>query len=84
MKDLKRIRSIAYNILSRYEKELGSTRWSTVRKGAVYGVYTGWLHFVVFLIYSVGFIFGSILMSYEGRSEIDISDILVVSDSFEK
>ena len=68
-------------IIFRYEKELNHTRWSTVRKGAVYGAYTGWLHFAIFIIYGVGFIFGSILMSHEDQDRIDISDILVVSNS---
>ena len=62
-----------------YEKELGRTRWNSVRKGAAYSVYMGWLFFVTYIIYSVGFIFGSILMSYKEQTEINISDVLVVS-----
>lgn len=65
----------------RYEKELGDSRWSTVRKGAVYGLYIGWLFFVTYIIYSVGFIFGSIFIESDSETEFDISDILVVSIS---
>lgn len=65
----------------RYERELGHSQWSTVRKGAVYGVYVGWLFFITYIIYSVSFIFGSILMEYENETEFDISNILVVNIS---
>lgn len=66
----------------RYAKELSHTRWSAVRKGAVFGLYNGWLHFVGYIIYATGFIFGSTLMSYDDQS--NISDILVVCNSSEK
>ena len=50
-----------------------------MRKGAVYGLYNGWLYFVIYIIYAVGFIFGSVLISYEDQSVFNISDIIVVS-----
>ena len=66
-------------IFFRYEKELSRTRWSTVKKGAVYGLYNGWLYFVTYIIYAVGFIFGSVLISDQHQSAFNISDIIVVS-----
>jgi len=70
------------SIVFRYERELYPTRWSNVRKGAIFGVFTGWMSLIVYIVYSVGFIFGSILMPYESHSTSSISDILVVSDSY--
>ena len=67
-------------VVLRYEKELSHARWNSVRKGAVFGLYSGWLLFVTFIIYAVGFIFGAILMSYEDEHASNISDVLVVSD----
>ncbi|CAF1564085.1 unnamed protein product, partial [Adineta steineri] len=62
----------------RYEKELSPTRWSNIRKGALFGVFVGWLSLVNYIVYAVGFIFGSLLMSYGGYNHnISISDILV-------
>ena len=66
----------------RYEKELHPTRWSSVRQGAIFGVFVGWLSLLTYIVYSVGFIFGSILMSYENHNTFTISDILVVSDLY--
>ena len=71
--------SLITYIFFRYEKELSHTRWSTVRKGAVCGLYKGWLYFVIYIIYAVGFIFGSVLMSYEDQSVFNISDIIAVN-----
>ncbi|CAF1257081.1 unnamed protein product [Adineta steineri] len=62
----------------RYERELAPTRWSNIRKGAMLGVFVGWLSLVNYIVYAVGFIFGSLLMSYGGiKHHISISDILV-------
>ncbi|CAF1544603.1 unnamed protein product [Adineta ricciae] len=66
----------------RYERELDPTRWSSVRKGAIFGVFMGWISVISYIIYSVGFIFGSILMSYESNNTLNISDILVVVTIF--
>ncbi|UJR34425.1 hypothetical protein I4U23_021832 [Adineta vaga] len=61
----------------RYEKELDPTCWSSIRKGAVYGVFNGWLSLTTYLVFALGFIFGSILMSY-GKHEFNLSNILIV------
>ncbi|CAF1209199.1 unnamed protein product [Rotaria sordida] len=62
----------------RYKRELHSTRWSNIRQGAMFGVFTGWLSLIFYLAYSVGFIFGSLFMSDRTHHSLDISDILVV------
>ncbi|CAF3763873.1 unnamed protein product [Rotaria sordida] len=64
--------------LFEYDRELYPTRWSSIRKGAVFGIYTGWLSLMTYLVYSVGFIFGSLLMSHKADHTLDISDILAV------
>lgn len=66
-------------ILFRYEKELHPTYWANIRQGAVYGVFVGWLSLSSFIVYSVGFIFGSMLMSFENENTLNISDIIIVS-----
>ena len=68
----------------RYEKELDQTRWTGVRKGAIFGIFTGWSSFVKYIVYSIGFIFGSLLMSYEDHKKISVGDVLVVSISHYK
>ncbi|CAF3900579.1 unnamed protein product [Adineta steineri] len=65
-----------------YEKELKLNEWYTVRKDAAFGAYFGWLFFVNFLVYSIGFTFGSILMSYGNHRTLTISEILVVVNMF--
>ncbi|CAM4797984.1 unnamed protein product [Rotaria magnacalcarata] len=67
---------------TRYEKELEPTRWSSIRLGAVLGIFTGWLSLLVYLVYAVGFIFGSLLISRKRNRNIDISDILVIVSIF--
>jgi uncharacterized membrane protein len=71
-------------ITFRYENELHQTQWSSVRKGAVFGVLMGWLSLITYIIYPVAFIFGSTIMEYEDHSGLTITDILVVSDSYYK
>ena len=66
----------------RYEKELETTLWSSIRQGATYGIFTSWISFISYIVYAVGFIFGSILMSYKSSNTLNISDILVVSISY--
>ncbi|CAF0939640.1 unnamed protein product [Adineta ricciae] len=63
---------------NRYEKELKPTRWSNIRKGAIFGIYNGWLSFISYLVYSVGFIFGVILMSDVNQSSLSLTDVLVI------
>ncbi|CAF1423248.1 unnamed protein product, partial [Adineta steineri] len=65
-----------------YEKELKLNEWYTVRKDAAFGSFTGWLFFIKFLVYSIGFTFGSILMSYGNHRTLTISEILVVVNMF--
>lgn len=76
------IHSISINF--RYEKELSRTRWNSIRKGAAFGIYVGWLFFVTYIIYALGFLSGSFLISYNDQSRFNISDILVVSSSSKK
>ncbi|CAF2451835.1 unnamed protein product [Rotaria sp. Silwood2] len=64
-----------------YGKELYPTRWSSIRQGAVFGIYTGWISFIVYIVYAIGFIFGSLLMSSKTHN-LNISDILVVVCTF--
>ncbi|CAF0731721.1 unnamed protein product [Adineta steineri] len=65
-----------------YDKELKLNEWYTVRKDATFGAYTGWLFFINFVVYSIGFTFGSILISYGNYRTLTISDILVVVNMF--
>ncbi|CAF4134768.1 unnamed protein product, partial [Adineta steineri] len=60
-----------------YEKELKLNEWSTVRKNAAFGAYNGWLFLISFLVYSIGFTFGSILMFSGTHRTLTISDILI-------
>ncbi|CAF4405780.1 unnamed protein product [Adineta steineri] len=62
-----------------YEKELKLNEWFTVRKDIAFGTFFGWLFFINFLVYSIGFTFGSILMSDETHHTLTISEILIVS-----
>ncbi|CAF4958938.1 unnamed protein product, partial [Rotaria sp. Silwood1] len=62
----------------RYERELNPTRWSNIRKGVIYGVFIGGISLIINLVYAVGFIFGSLLMSDKTHNNLNISDILVV------
>ncbi|CAF1393348.1 unnamed protein product, partial [Adineta steineri] len=42
-----------------YEKELKLNEWYTVRKDDAFGTFMDWLFFINFLVYSIGFTFGS-------------------------
>ncbi len=70
--------------LFRYERELQSTRSSTIRQDAVFGLFTGWLYLVVYIVHAVGFTVGSIFMSYGDHKTPSISDILIVSALYYK
>ncbi|CAF1285349.1 unnamed protein product [Adineta steineri] len=65
-----------------YEKELKLNEWFTVRKDIAFGTFFGWLFFINFLVYSIGFTFGSILMSDETHHTLTISEILIVVNMF--
>ncbi|CAF1173110.1 unnamed protein product [Rotaria sp. Silwood1] len=67
--------------LFEYERALDATRWSIIRQGAIFGVFTGWLCMISYLAYSVGFIFGSLFMSHKPHHSLSISDILVGNDT---
>jgi hypothetical protein len=62
-----------------YERQLDASVWTSLRKGAVFGTFVGWMYFTYYLIYSTGFIFGSLLKQHEDPDKLTISDILVVS-----
>ncbi|CAF4347977.1 unnamed protein product, partial [Adineta steineri] len=49
---------------------------------AAFGIFMGWLSFINFVVYSVGFTFGSILMSHGNHRSLTISEILVVVNMF--
>ncbi|CAF4341829.1 unnamed protein product [Rotaria sp. Silwood2] len=65
-----------------YERELYSTRWSNVRQGVLYGVFIGWLSLMTYLVYAVGFIFSSLLMSSKDDHRVNITDILIIVPIF--
>ncbi|CAF0891101.1 unnamed protein product [Adineta steineri] len=65
-----------------YDKELKLNEWCIVRKNAAFGAYNGWLFFISFLVYSIGFTFGSILMFSGTHRTLTISEILIVVNIF--
>ncbi|CAF3374097.1 unnamed protein product [Rotaria sp. Silwood1] len=65
-----------------YEKELSSSHWSSIRQGAMFGIYSGWLSLINYSVYSLGFILGSLLKSSEDQYRSNITDILVVISIF--
>jgi len=69
---------IIFNLF-RYDKELQSTQWSSIRQGAIYGIFFGWIQLIFYIVHAVGFIFGSILMSHGDSAKPSLSDILIVS-----
>ncbi|CAF3690454.1 unnamed protein product [Rotaria sp. Silwood1] len=64
--------------LFQYERELYLTRWSSVREGVICGIFAGWLSLVNYLVYAVGFIFGSYLKSSKDHHTLNVIDILVI------
>ncbi|CAF4027162.1 unnamed protein product, partial [Adineta steineri] len=65
-----------------YEQELKLNEWYTIRKDAAFGAFTGWLFFISFVVYSIGFTFGSILMSSGNHRTLTISEILIIVNMF--
>jgi hypothetical protein len=61
----------------RYTRHLTAARRSGVRKGAVFGGIMGFIRLIIFLIYAVGFIYGTRLIHEEHSN---IGDIFVVND----
>jgi hypothetical protein len=43
---------------------LHATRWATIRKGVVLGLFTGWLYFINYAMYAFGFIIGSFFIMW--------------------
>ncbi len=74
---------VVVSIAFRYEGELDSTRRSNKRKGTLLGVFTGWTAFTSYIVYAVGFIFGSLLISNGNNNELNIGDLIVVSTSYD-
>ena len=66
------------NYMFRYDKELESTRWSSIRKGAIFGIFSGWLSFITYVVYASGFVVGFLLKFYGIYTKLSISDIIVV------
>jgi hypothetical protein len=64
--------------LFRYERDLQSTRTGTIRQGALFGAFSGWLYLINYIVHAVGFIFGSILISYENPGAPSLTDIIIV------
>ena len=72
------------SIVFRYEGELRTTHWSSIRKGAAFGLFAGWSSLISYIVYAIGFIFGSFLLYTKSHNESSISDILVVSALYNK
>lgn len=67
-----------------YSSKLKLTRWSTIRKGAAFGLLAGWVYLIGYMIYSVGFGVGSIFMN-KGQADPKLfHDVIVVSHSVSK
>ncbi|CAF4962872.1 unnamed protein product, partial [Rotaria sp. Silwood1] len=60
----------------RYTSKLQAIRWTSVRKGAAFGLLAGWIYLIACIIYSVGFAFGSSLMHHEGHDRLSFSDLI--------
>ncbi|CAF1020007.1 unnamed protein product [Adineta ricciae] len=69
-------------VLYQYDKELDSTQRSAIRKGAVFGAFMGWISFINYLVYAVGFVFGSVLMSFDSLHATSINHILIIVTLF--
>ncbi|CAF4034340.1 unnamed protein product [Rotaria sp. Silwood2] len=65
----------------RYETELYPALWSSIRQGVVFGILAGWLSLITYLIYAVGFFFGSFFMSNKNHLSMNLSNILVGNDA---
>jgi len=66
----------------RYERELYPTLQSSVRQGMVYGLFSGWFSLINYVTYAVAFICGSFLNSSKDHHTMAITDILIVSNSY--
>ena len=66
----------------RYDKELESSRWNSIRKGAIFGIFSGWLSFITYVVYASGFMMAFLLVSYGVYKKLSIGDIIVVIVEF--
>lgn len=64
--------------MNRYDNELHTNLWNSVRKGVIFGLFTGWTFFVTHLIYSAGFIVSCLLIYYAQDDQLNINDSLIV------
>ncbi|CAF3274455.1 unnamed protein product [Rotaria sp. Silwood2] len=64
-----------------YERELHPAHWSTMRQGAMFGVFIGCLYLIDYIAYAVGFICGSQLKTSKDHHDLYIGDIIVVVSS---
>ncbi|CAF4340576.1 unnamed protein product [Rotaria socialis] len=62
----------------RYVSKLRATRWNSIRKGAAFGLLAGWVYLIGYVIYSIGFAFGSYLMNRGEYDSIPFHDIIVI------
>ncbi|CAF1325741.1 unnamed protein product [Adineta ricciae] len=65
----------------RYDNALRRSRWSSVQKGAIFGIFVGSIALAIYFVYIVGSISGSLLMSY-GEDTLGITEILIVTTAF--
>ena len=66
----------------RYGEVLQVAHWSSVRKGAVFGIFMGLMVLMIHMIYAIGFSFASLLRDYAGNYQLNINDTIVVSDVY--
>ena len=58
--------------------ELDNSYWHTIRKGAMSGALIGWLYFLRYFIYAIGFFFAALIMHQQGNEKVTVGDILIV------
>ncbi|CAF4428993.1 unnamed protein product, partial [Rotaria socialis] len=61
----------------RFKAASQETHRYSIREGALYGIYAGWLTLITCIIYTIGFIFGSLLTTRKPDS-INLTDILII------
>ncbi|CAF4275256.1 unnamed protein product [Rotaria sp. Silwood2] len=68
-------------VQQQYTEKLEASKWSSVRKGTILGLFRGWIYFNLYLTYALGFIFGLLFMHFE-QSPMCLSDLLVAVFAF--
>lgn len=61
----------------RYVRQLTAAKRSGICKGAIFGIFVGFIRLIIFVIYGVGFIYGTRLIYKENSN---IGDIFVVNN----